>query len=49
MILLVLLLLLIFGGGGGYVGYSHLGPAGGLGTFVVVAVVLYLLFGGRLS
>jgi hypothetical protein len=48
MILLIILLFLIFGGGGGYVGYSYGGPFGGLGTLLIVVLVIYFLFGSRL-
>jgi hypothetical protein len=40
MLLLIIVLLLLFGGGGGYYGYSRWGT-GGVGTVVVVAVILY--------
>jgi hypothetical protein len=47
MLILLIILLLLFGGGGGYYGWSNYGPGGGIGIFLVVLLVLYLLGRGR--
>ena len=51
MLLLIIILLLVFGGGGGYYGYNHWGATGGtgigLGTIVLIVLVVYLLGGSR--
>ncbi len=47
MLLVLILVLLIFGGGGGYYGFSHAGPVGGFGIFLVVLLVVALLGRGR--
>ena len=51
MLILIIILLLVFGGGGGYYGYNHWGTSGGagigLGTILLIALVVYLLGGSR--
>jgi len=47
MLLLIIILVLLFGFGGGYYGHSQWGSggalSGGLGTVLVILLVLYLL------
>ncbi len=52
MLLLLIVLILLLGGGGGYYGYSRWGSGGGisagLGTALLVVLVVYLLGGLRM-
>jgi hypothetical protein len=51
MLILLIVLLLLFGGGGGYYGHSRWGAGGsagvGLGTILMIVLVVYLLGGAR--
>jgi hypothetical protein len=52
MLILLIILLILFAGGGGYYGHTRWGPSGGagigLGTILVVLLVVYLLGGVHL-
>jgi hypothetical protein len=51
MLILLIILVLLFGGGGGYYGHSRWGPSGGagvgLGTVLLIALLVYLVGGAR--
>jgi hypothetical protein len=50
MLLLIILLILLFGGGLGYVGHANWGPYGGgigIGTVLLIVLIIYLLGGFR--
>jgi hypothetical protein len=52
MLILLIILLILFAGGGGYYGHTRWGPSGGagigLGTILIVLLVVYLLGGVHL-
>jgi hypothetical protein len=49
MLILIIILILLFGGGSGYYGWNRWGPQGGagigLGTILIVCLIIYLLGG----
>ena len=52
MLLVLILLILLFGGGFGYYGNSRYpgwgGPGFGLGTVLIIVLIWYFVFGGRI-